>query len=121
MIGMLIFTPLFIFLGTLYSLSIVPQNVWRREIFVIILTFVGTCVFIDLVFWVMWRGHNFLEWFLPITRVGTGNFIGYVEMIVISCISMELALRSSRVMKIQEKLSFSLRTTTISGVLLFLF
>lgn len=121
MIGMLVFTPIIIFFGTLYSLNKVPQSNWRKEILVIILTFVVTCVIIDLFFWVLWRGHNVLEWFFPITRVGTGNFIGYLEMIVVGYISMELVFRSLRVQSIKKRLSFSLRFIIISGIILFLF
>jgi len=121
MLGMIVFTPVFIFLGTLYSLNKVPQRDWRREIWVIISTFVVTCVIIDLFFWVIWRGHNALEWYLPTTKVGVGNFIGYLEMIVVGYISMGLAFRSPSVRSLQKKLSFSLKRVIVSGVGLFLF
>ena len=121
MVGMLVFTPVIIFLGTLHSLNKVPQIKWRKEVWVIIPTFVVTCVIIDLIFWVIWRGHNILEWYLPITRVGIGNFIGYLEMIVVGYISMELAFRSPRVRSIKKGLSFSLKFIIVSGVILFLF
>ena len=121
MLGMLVFTPLFIFLSTLYSLNKVPQRDWRKEIWVIISTFVVTCVIIDLFFWVMWRGHKILEWYLPITKVGVGNFIGYLEMFVVGYISMELAFRSPRVRRLKKRLSFSLKLIIVSGVTLFLF
>ena len=118
---MLVFTPLFILLGTLYSLNQTPQRSWRKEIWVIIGSFVVTCVIIDLFFWVGWRGKDIFEWFLPITSVGIGNFVGYLEMLIVGYLSMVLASRYSIIKRIQAKLVFSYRSIVVSGVLLFLF
>ena len=120
-IGMLVFTPLFILLGTLYCLNQTPQQLWKKEIWVIIGSFVVTCVIVDLLFWVGWRGHDIFEWFLPITSVGIGNVIGYLEMFIVGYLSMVLASRFSIIKRIQAKLDFSYRSIIISGVLLFLF
>ena len=120
-IGMLVFTPLFIFLGTLYSLNQTPQRFWRKEIWVIIGSFVVTCVIIDLLFWVGWRGKDIFEWFLPISSVGVGNVIGYLEMFIVGYLSMVLASRFSIIKRIQAKLVFGYRSIIVSGVILFLF
>ena len=120
-IGMLVFTPLFILLGTLNSLNQTPQRLWRKEIWVIIGSFVVTCVIIDLLFWMGWRGKDIYEWFLPITSVGIGNFVGYLEMFIVGYLSMVLASRFSLIKRIQAKLVFSYRSIVVSGVILFLF
>ena len=120
-IGMLVFTPIFILLGTLNSLNQTHQRSWKKEIWVIIGSFVVTCVIIDLFFWVGWRGKDIFEWFLPITSVGIGNFVGYLEMLIVGYLSMFLASRYSIIKRIQVKLVFSYRSIVVSGVILFLF
>ena len=120
-IGMLVFTPLFILLGTLNSLNQTPQRSWRKEIWVIIGSFVVTCVIIDLLFWMGWRGKDIYEWFLPITPVGIGNFVGYLEMFIVGYISMVLASRFSIIKRIQAKLVLGYRSIVVLGVILFLF
>ena len=121
MLAMIAITPIFMFIATLYSLNEVPRSDWGSEIRVIVVAFVVTCAVIDLFFWIIWRGHGALEWYLPITVLGTVNFIGYLEIIVVSYVALRLAGSSGWVQGIHWRLSFSLRSIIISGVVLFLF
>ncbi|ENO12481.1 hypothetical protein MBGDC06_00656 [Thermoplasmatales archaeon SCGC AB-539-C06] len=98
-LAMITFVPFTIIIATLYCLHKVSMVMWKREIWHIIGTFVVTCAIIDLFFWILWRGHKILEWYLPITRVGIGNFIGYMEIIIISLITLIIALKISRLQK----------------------
>ena len=120
-LAMLVLVPITIFFGTLYSFNKIPQSQWKSEIWVIIATFVITCGLIDLFYWVIWRGNNILEWYLPTTLLGTANFAGYIEMIIACLAALFLALRIKWVHRIQARLSFGIWVVVISGVILFLF
>ena len=67
-VAMLTFVPLTIAIATLYCLHKVSMENWKKEIWLIIGTFVVTCAIIDLFFWILWRGHEILEWYLPTTQ-----------------------------------------------------
>ena len=98
-LAMITFVPFTIIIATLYCLHKVSMVMWKREIWHIIGTFVVTCAIIDLFFWILWRGHKILEWYLPISRVGIGNFIGYTEIIFVAFITLIFALKLSRLQK----------------------
>lgn len=121
MMAMLIAVPVTIFFATLYSLRKVPEINWRSEIWIITATFVVTCAIIDLFFWVIWRGQDPLDWYLPTTPLGTVNFVGYLEMIVICYATFLLVSKPSRVRRIQERLGFGEGFVLIAGVVLFSF
>jgi hypothetical protein len=121
MATMLIFVPITIFFATLYTLRKVPQINWRSEIWIIAATFVVTCALIDLFFWVIWRGYEVLEWYLPTNLLGTVNVIGYLEMIVMCYATFLLASKPGRVRRMQERLGFGERYIVIAGVVLFSF
>jgi hypothetical protein len=97
---MLVFVPLITAFATLYCLNKVPMNFWKREIWLIICVFLATCAVIDYFFWITWRGHQIIEWYLPISRIGVGNFIGYLEMVIASLLSLAIALRSLKLQRI---------------------
>jgi len=120
-LAMLFFAPLITAFATLYCLNKVSIDVWKKEIWLIIGSFIVTSVIIDLFFWVTWRGHRILEWYLPISRVGVGNFIGYVEMVIASLLTLVIALRSSRLQRISVVNRFDEKIIAILGVLFFLF
>jgi hypothetical protein len=119
-IAMITFVPFTIIIATLYCLHKVPLTIWTREIWLIIATFVVTCGIIDLFFWVLWRGHKILEWYLPITRVGVGNFIGYMEIIIIALITLIFALKISRLQKDGIGAKLNEIHLLILGVILFI-
>jgi len=121
MLVMLVFAPLLTAIATLYCLNKVSIDVWKKEIWLIICSFVVTCAVNDYFFWVTWRGHKILEWYLPISRVGVGNFIGYVEMVIASLLTLVIALRFSRLQRISFFSRFDERIIAILGVLFFLF
>ena len=58
-------------------------------------TFIVTCAVIDLFFWVIWRGHEIISWYLPVTELGVANFIGYLELLVIPWVVGFLASKVS--------------------------
>ena len=120
MLAMHIIVPVTVFFATLYCLKQISHERWRKEIWIINLSFVFTCVIIDLFFWVIWRDYNALEWYLPITKVGIGNFIGYFEMIIVCYATYILVSKSSRVMNLQKKLKFGDRFVLITGIILFI-
>ena len=120
MAAMLIVVPITIFFITLYSLKRIPQARWRKEIIVINITFVFTCALIDLLFWVIWRDYNALEWYLPTTKLGAVNFIGYLEMIIMCHVTYLLASKSKRFKGIQKKLKFGDPFVIITGIILFI-
>ena len=121
MLAMLVFAPLITAFATLYCLNKVSINVWKKEIWLIICAFLATSAIIDYFFWVTWRGHKILEWYLPISRVGIGNFIGYVEMVIASLLTLVIALRSSRLQRISLFNRLDEKIVAIFGVLFFLF
>ena len=120
MLAMHIMVPITIFFATLYGLKRVPLERWRKEIWVIMPTFILTCIIIDFFFWVIWRDYNAKEWYLPITKVGIGNFIGYIEMIITCYLTYILASKSRRVINLQKKLKFGDRFVLITGIILLL-
>jgi len=117
MLVMLVFAPSLTVIATLYCLSRVSIDAWKKEIWRIVGSFVVTCAVIDYFFWVTWRGHKILEWYLPISRVGVGNFIGYVEMVIASLLTLVAALHSSRLQRISFSRRFDERIIGILGVL----
>jgi hypothetical protein len=98
-VTMLVFVPFTMVIATLYCLHKIPVESWKKEIWLIIITFVATCAIIDIFFWILWRGHKILEWFLPTTETGIGNVIGYFEMIIFIFITLMIALRFPRLQK----------------------
>jgi len=121
MTAMLVVVPITIFFATLYALRKVPENNRRSEIWVIAATFIVTCAIIDLLFWVIWRGYDAFEWYLPTNLLGTVNVIGYLEMVVICYVAFSLLSKSDRVRRMQERLRFGERFVVIVGILLFSF
>jgi len=121
MTAMLIVAPTTIFFATLYCLKRVPEISWSKEIWIINATFVVTCAFIDLFFWIIWRGYEFLDWYLPTNLLGTVNFVGYLEMIVMCYIAFRLVSKPGRVRRIQERIRFGDRFIVITGLILFAF
>ena len=120
MLAMHIIVPITIFFATLYGLKHIPKEKWRKEIWIINLSLVFTCIIIDFFFWVIWRDYNAKEWYLPITKVGIGNFIGYLEMIIMCHITYLLTSKSERVKRIQKKLKFGDPFVIITGIILFI-
>jgi len=98
---MLTFVPLTIVIATLYCLHKLSMENWKKEIWLIIGTFIVTCAVIDLFFWILWRGHEILEWYLPTTQTGIGNFIGYLEIIIFAFITLIIIQRIPRLQKAQ--------------------
>jgi hypothetical protein len=121
MTAMLVVVPITIFFAILYALRKVPELNWRSEIWIIAATFVVTCGFIDLLFWVIWRGYDALEWYLPTNLLGTVNVIGYLEMVVMCYATFLLVSKSGRVRRMQERLKFGERFVVIAGIILFSF
>lgn len=118
---MLVFAPLITAIATLYCLNKVSIDVWKKEIWLIICIFLLTCAVIDYFFWVTWRGHKILEWYLPISRVGIGNFIGYIEMVIASLLTLIIALPLPRLQRISFFSRTDERVIAIFGILFFLF
>ncbi len=116
---MLVLVPLTMVIATLYCLHKIPIRSWKKEIWLIIITFVATCVVIDIFFWILWRGHKILEWFLPTTETGIGNFIGYLEMIIFVLITLMIALRIPRLQKTGWGSKLNEIHILIVGVILF--
>ncbi len=121
MATMLVFVPITIFFATLYALRKVPEINWGSEIWIIAATFVVTCALIDLFFWVIWRGKDALEWYLPTNLLGTVNFIGYLSMIVMCYATFLLVSKPGNVRRMQERLRFGEGFVVIAGVVLFSF
>ncbi len=119
-VAMLTFVPLTIVIATLYCLHKVPMENWKKEIWLIIGTFVVTCAIIDLFFWILWRGHKILEWYLPTTQIGIGNVIGYLEMIISVIITLIIMQRIPRLQKTQLGSKINELHIAILGVIFFI-
>ena len=119
-LAMLTFVPLTIVMATLYCLHKVPMENWKKEIWLIIVTFISTCAIIDLFFWVLWRGHKILEWYLPTTQVGIGNVIGYLEMVIAAIITLIIMQKMPRLQKAQLGLKINEIHIAVLGVIFFL-
>ena len=118
-VTMLVSVPVITALATIYCLKRTPTTMWKKEIWLLIATFIITCAIIDLLFWVTWRGNPILEWYLPISRVGIGNFIGYLEMIISSVIALVIALRFTRLQKSSFFNRLDERSLAVLGALFF--
>jgi len=119
-VAMLTFVPFTIVIATLYCLHKVPMENWKKEIWLIIGTFVVTCAVIDLFFWILWRGHKILEWYLPTTQIGIGNVIGYLEMIISVIITLIIMQRIPRLQKTQLGSKINELHIAILGVIFFI-
>jgi len=98
-LAMITLVPFTIVIATLYCLHKVPIKIWKKEIWLMIVTFILTCAVIDLFFWIIWRGHKILEWYLPTTQTGIGNAIGYLEMVISAIVILILMLKVPRLQK----------------------
>lgn len=121
MAAMVVVVPITVFIATLYCLKRVPEAEWKKEIWIIGTAFAATCGLIDLFFWVLWRGNNALEWYLPTTILGAINFFGYLEIVAACFAAYRLVSRPERVRRLQQRIRFGDRFVVITGVVLFLF
>ena len=119
-LAMITFVPFTIIIATLYCLHKVPIKFWKKEIWLIIGTFILTCAVIDLFFWVLWRGHKILEWYLPTTQVGIGNVIGYLEIVIAAIITLIIMQKMPRLQKAQLGLKINEIHIAVLGVIFFL-
>lgn len=113
MMTMLIMVPITIVPATLMLLRKTPPSKWRNEAVKISYTYVIMYIVIDLLFWVIWRGHDPLKWFLPSNSLGTANFIGYIEVAVTPIITERLAEKSE---KLRESFKINLTRTKVALV-----
>ena len=121
MVVMVVFVPLTMGVAALYCLDGVPVGARGREAWVVAGVFIVTCAVIDLFFWVIWRGHDPVGWYLPVTELGVANFIGYMELLVIPRVVGFLASRVSWIGGAGLGSRLGWRGVAASGVALFLF
>jgi len=117
--AMIVVVPPTMAAAALFALKQVPVETWKKEIWLIIAVFVATTIVIDFFFWILWRGHAVLDWYLPITQTGTGNFIGYIEIVVISLIIYVVAVKSSRLQNLQNKYLSNLKSIAVLATVFF--
>lgn len=115
---MLIVIPLTMVPATLILLRRSVPIHWRRESFKISAAFVITSVVIDTLFWIIWRQHDPIKWFLSSNPLGTANAIGYLELAIIPIMTERVAEKYEKTTNI-FKTNLGTRKLAIIGFSLF--
>ena len=121
MVAMIVFVPLTMGVAALYCLDGVPVGARGKEAWVIAGTFIVTCAVIDLFFWVIWRGHDLIGWYLPVTELGVANFIGYLELLLIPWVVGFLASKVSWIRDAGLGSKLGWKGVAVLGAVFFLF